>query len=441
MSRLGAAAWGVVILSGCAYYNTLYNAQRLYDEAEVMRRTGRDSLAAARYQDVIRKTSSAYRSRPSSNDSPETLLLLGKAQLRVGRAREAEAALARAATVADDDLRPEILVYQAAASARLGDREAATRLLEEAFEEGLSGPPLGEAFLLRGHLGLAAATPPEGWEDLQLAGAADPAIAVEAGVERLRLGVRHRDLDRARTALATLMSVREAGERFDTISALVRAAAEQWSPSVAATMLGDVESTAWDAAARGRMQLEQARLFHEAGDTASAEAAAWAVARSRGESMAPARILLAKWRLDRTRDLGEAQSVLSILLPAGDDPGVADMVAAVDALEEYSGIGLDQPLGLFAAAEVARDRLEAPILARGLFLAYADSDPDDPWAPKALLAALDVSQDAEDRSWLMGRVEAHADSPYVQAARGRSAAGFEALEEELRERLSEIATR
>lgn len=441
MSRLGAAVWGVVILSGCTYYNTLYNARRLYDEAEAMRRTGRDSIATARYRDVVRKTSEAYRGRDSTEEAPEILLLLGKSQLRLGQPREARAALARAAAGADARLRPEVLVYQAAASARLGENDVARRLLEEAFEGGLSGAPLGEAFLLRGHLGLTAASTAAGWEDLQLAGAADPAIAVEAGVERLRQGVLRRDLDRARTALAALLSVREGGERSDTISALVRAAAEQWSPSVAATMLGDVESTAWDRGARGRMQLEQARLFYASGDTASAEAAAWAVARGRGESMAPARVLLAQWRLDRTRDLGEAQSVLSILLPAGDDPGVANMVAAVDELEAYSGVGLDQPLGLFAAAELARDRLEAPILARGLFLAYADSDPEDPWAPKALLAALDVSQDPEDRSWLLGRLEAHADSPYVQAARGRSADGFEALEEELRERLSEIATR
>jgi len=150
---------------------------------------------------------------------------------------------------------------------------------------------------------------------------------------------------------------------------------------------------------------------------------------------------LARWRLERTRDLGEAQSVLAILLPAGDDPEVAAMVDAVEELEEYSGRGLEQPLGLFAAAEVARDLLDAPVLARGLFLAYADSDPSDPWVPKALLAALEVARDQEDRSWLRGRLEAHGDSPYVQAARGGPAAGFEALEEELRERLSEIATR
>jgi hypothetical protein len=90
---------------------------------------------------------------------------------------------------------------------------------------------------------------------------------------------------------------------------------------------------------------------------------------------------------------------------------------------------------------VARDRLAALGLARGLFLAYADTDPSDPWAPKALLAALDVAQDEEDRDWLRGRLEAHVGSPYVLAARGRPPAGFEALEEELAVRLREITGR
>jgi tetratricopeptide (TPR) repeat protein len=441
VSRLGAAVLGAVVLSGCAYHNTLYNAQRLFDEAEGLRRLGRDELAVPRYEDVIRKTADAYRGDPSRDDSGETLYLLGRALLRTGQPREAEGALARATPLAGPDLLPGVLVYRAMALARLGEADSSAGVLAEAFDGGPAGPALAEAYLLRGRLRLAEGPALAGWDDLDLAAGADPAIAVEAGIERLQWGVRHRDLERARTAVGTLLSDRNAAERADTISALVSAVAAVWSASVASTMLGDVGSAAWDGASRGRLQLEQATLFLAAGDTASAEVAAWQVARRRGESAAQARVMLARWRLERTRDLGEAQSVLAILLPGGSDPGVMDMVDAVEELERYSGLGLDQPLGLFAAAEVARDRLDAPVLARGLFLAYADSDPSDPWAPKALLAALDVSRDQEDRSWLRGRLEAHGDSPYVQAARGAPAAGFEALEEELRERLSEIATR
>ena len=93
MRRLGAAVLGAVVLSGCAYYNTLYNAQRLFDEAESLRRQGRDELARPRYEDVVRKTADAYRGDPSRGDAAETLYLLGRAQLRVGQAaREHRAA-------------------------------------------------------------------------------------------------------------------------------------------------------------------------------------------------------------------------------------------------------------------------------------------------------------------------------------------------------------
>jgi len=439
--RLGAAVLGVVVLSGCAYYNTLYNSRRLFDEAESLRRQGRDDLARPRYEDVIRKTADAYRGDPSAGDAAETLYLLGRAQLRAGRPQEAEAALGRAEAIAGPEVLPGVLVYRAMALVRLGAIDEATRTLAEAFDAGPTGSALAESYLLRGRLRLATGPSLAGWEDLDMAAGVDPAVAVEAEIERLAAGVRHRDLEHARTALGALLSDRDAGERVDTISALVSAVAARWSPSIAATMLGDPGSADWEGVARGRVQLQQATLFLAAADTASAEDAAWKVAQRRGEAAADARLMIAKWRLERTRDLGEAQSLLAVLLPAGDDPRVAELVDAVERLEEYSGLGLDQPLGLFAAAEVARDLLGAPVLARGLFLAYADSDPSGPWAAKALLGALDVSRDQEDRSWLRGRLEAHGDSPYVQAARGGPAAGFEALEEELTERLSEIATR
>ena len=66
---------------------------------------------------------------------------------------------------------------------------------------------------------------------------------------------------------------------------------------------------------------------------------------------------------------------------------------------------------------------------------------DTPWAPKALLAAAEVSLGEGDRAWLRGRLDAYGDSPYVLAARGGSGAGFEALEEELGLRLQEMRGR
>jgi hypothetical protein len=110
-------------------------------------------------------------------------------------------------------------------------------------------------------------------------------------------------------------------------------------------------------------------------------------------------------------------------------------------MEDLAEVGLSQPLGLFGAAEIASERLGAPILARGLYLAYADQEPDGPWTAKALLAALNVTTDAGGQAWLRGRLEGRSESPYVLAARGEPAPGLEPLEEELARRLQEMRTR
>ncbi len=124
-----------------------------------------------------------------------------------------------------------------------------------------------------------------------------------------------------------------------------------------------------------------------------------------------------------------------------DDPRAAALLEDIQAVAELAEEGLEEPLAWFAAGEAARDRLDAPLLARGLFLAYADGARDEPWSVKALLAAVEVSPSEGDRAWLRGRLEGWEESPYVLAARGEPAPGFERLEEELARRLDEMRNR
>jgi len=443
VTRRGAAIAGVVtLLCGCTYYNTLYNARRLYDEAERARLAGLDSLAEARYEDVVRKTADAYRAKPSGEGADQILFLLGRARLRTGDLRAARLALEESARITTDStLRAEILVYRGLTLSRLGDEAGALASVNEALPRGLTGAALAEGHLLRARLLLEGAQGGDGWGELDRAVAADPGMRVNAEIERLGQSIRYGDRERARSSLAMLLTDGSAAQRLDTIRGLVDAAAARWSQTAAAGLLACADSTRWGQPARGRIRLERARLLHSAGDTAAASDVAWGVAGGRGAAGAEARLLLASWRLGLSRDLGAAAAVRPILLPAGTDPRVGELLGALDDLDRYAGIGFDEPLGWFAAAEVARDRLHAPVLARGLFLAYADTDPRDAWAPKALLAAIEVSESVDDRAWLQGRLEAYADSPYVLAARGGSAAGFEALEQELQVQLGEIRSR
>ena len=439
--RGAAIAGAVTLLCACTHYNTLYNAERVYRSAERDRLAGRDSLALEQYEEVVRKTSDAYRHRPDDERAAAILFQLGRAQLRAGDPHAAAAALERAAELASEPgLRPEALVYLAVAQARAGDPAGAALRLDEALEAGVSGQALAEARLLRGSLELAQGPSDSGWTDLEAAGG-QPGVRIEAGLGRLRLSVRHGERERAREALAALMAERSAGERLDTIVALVAEAEAKWGPLEAARLFAAVDSARWEQPQRGRAHLEYAKLLHASGDSAGARERAERVASGRGEAAAEARLLLARWRLGSARDLGTATSVRALLLPASHDMRVDSVLGALDELERYASQGLDVPLGWFAAAEVARDRLGAPVLARGFFLAYADIDPSSAWAPKALLAALAVSPDEPDRDWLRGRLEAHGGSPYVLAARGGEPAELEALEEELRVRLQEMTGR
>ena len=260
-------------------------------------------------------------------------------------------------------------------------------------------------------------------------------------MERLGWALVYEDSTLVRTAIRTLLSLREAGRRAHDLDLGLETASAVWGAGVAASFLDGAAGAQWSHDERGRLRLRRAALLHAGGDTTAAAQEARSVAALLGDPAAEARVLLARWALQRSGDLSEAYAVRELLIPVASHPVVSDLLGGLDTLERYTDLGLVEPLGWFAGAEVARDRLFAPDLARGLFLAYADGAPEEPWAPKALLAALDISQTPGDRAWLRGRLEAAGRNPYVLAAFGEAAPGFAALEEELRLRLNALTTR
>ena len=438
--RRWALATVVFATAACSYHNIMYNAGQLYAEGEAARRAGQDSVATSRYLDVVRKTGEALRDLPERDWADRALVLHGRARFRLGELREARAALDEAIrtspAVAD-----EARVYLAAIHAEVGDAASAMTALNRALSGSLDDEPRSEAHLLRGRILLEQGLFDQGGWDLDRASEAGFGMRVEAGVERLRWLVIHEEEARARDAFGRLLGDPRAGVRSDTIVGLADAAARIWDPATVATMLGEVESSPWDRVARGQVALARASLLDQAGDTTAARAQALDVASGLGSAAADARLTLARWQLRRARDLDAVYGVRALLLPAGRDARAASQVELIEKMESLTGMGYAQPLAFFAAAEVARDELGAQYVARGLFLAYAASAPDDPWAPKALLAALDISPDEGDRAWLRGRLEADPDSPYVLAASGGSSAGYQQLEEELDVRLRGLTQR
>ena len=435
-----AALTGALVLAtACTYFNTIYNAERLFDEAERLRREGEDSLAQARYADVIRKAASGFRSDPTGGWAYESAFLLGRAHLRSGDLRAAEAALRHSAALAETpDERLAAQVFQGVLEARLGRPGVAIELFNEALA-GASDPAVrGEGHLQRGRLLLERDHPDGGWWDLDRAAAVHPPIRVEAALARLEWGIELRDSRRTEESILRLLSYPEAAVRAEDVFTLLTRAEVRWGSATVAAFLDAADRSAWTRDARDRMALEHAGILRRAGRIADAEARAREVADGRGPWAAEARVTLASWALEVADDVGDAFGLRALLLPAVDRSEVDELLSDIDELESLAFAGLEEPLAWFLAGEIARDELGATRVARELFIAYATSAPEQPWAPKALLAALQLTEDVAERERLRERLEGHGRSPYVLAARGAAAAGFEALEEELLVRLSEI---
>jgi tetratricopeptide (TPR) repeat protein len=440
--RAAALVGAVALAVGCVYYNALYNAEQLFHEGERAHREGRDSLAGARFAEVARKAAKGYRQEPDGEWADDALLLMGRAYLRLGDLRGARGALEQAATLATrDDIRLAADLYLGISYVQAGDADTALPFLNHALEGLREGPWAAEGHLWRARILLAAGEVSAGWWDLDRAGAMGDDVRLDAALERVSWGVKLDDRGRAAEGVNRLLTYGEAGQRVDTVLALAERAAARWGPDVAAAFLAGADSARWQRNPRGLIRLGRARLLRATGDTAAAHEEVRRVANGYGASAAEARMELARAQLGQARDLLDARDALPILLPAVSSPEVARMVEGLEEVDRLVERGLADPLAWFAAGELARDRLAAPELARGLFLAYADQTPSDPWAPKALLAALDVTSDEGGRAWLRGRLEGRAESPYVLAARGEPAPGLEVLEEELARRLQEMTVR
>jgi hypothetical protein len=97
-------------------------------------------------------------------------------------------------------------------------------------------------------------------------------------------------------------------------------------------------------------------------------------------------------------------------------------------------------LRLFLAAEAARDSLEAPLLAAGIFRRILEWWPTSPYAPKAVLATQQL-----DTTWVdSGRAlleTQYSNSPYLALIRGEPTPAYQQLEDSLGAFAASLAAR
>ncbi len=90
---LGATGWLLLVAAGCAYYNGLYNANRLAGEAEAAQREGRSGEARSLWGQAAVRAESVATRFSKSKWRDDALLLWGRGLKESGACRSAQAPL------------------------------------------------------------------------------------------------------------------------------------------------------------------------------------------------------------------------------------------------------------------------------------------------------------------------------------------------------------
>lgn len=432
-------------LQGCVYYNTLYNARERFDAGERAREAGDADAARAAYGAAVEKAARGFRSDPTGRWADDALYLMGRAWFRTGELARSVRALEETLARTDDPaVRRGALLYLGAARTRLGEGIAALGVLNEAMRSLPPGPLAAEGHFWRGVLHFRLGRRDQGLWDLDRAVEADPSMRVAALLARAGFGVETRDTALVHHAFRTLASLPAGAGRADSLASLAGRLRRSAGAAEAAAALAPFREAVWRPGPGDDLLLLRAALLREAGDTVGARELAGWLAEGAGPRGVPARTSLARWELAGVREVTELGRVRELLLPAAGEPGVVELTDGMRAVEILDAWGRGgEPLAFFAAAEVARDRLGAPDLARAFFLRHAAEYPDGPWTGKAMLAALATTPRAGGDPALLEGLEARTWDPYVATARtgtvGARRVGL--LEQQLAVRLAELMAR
>lgn len=423
-SRLGVL---VLLASGCAYYNGLYNANRLAREAERAERQGRTGEARSLWSQAAVKAESVVSRHPTSKYRDDALLLQGRALERTGSCIQAVEPLRMAADSSPDAaLRVEARLLLGACRLQLREPDSAISAVAPVVASG-SPAERSEAFLLRGRAMLLLGRDAEALDEL--AASATREAAFYQAIALTHLG----RVDEAVDVLAAIPA-----DPYDE---------GRWLPTLDTVgaerpgQIGTVVDALADAPERRtgerlRLWLQDGRRRLTDGDTLPAErrfVQVRALAPDSAEGRA-ARAYLAVFAAVRAASWSQVSLVLDSLNAAlrqgGDAVRVGGMYSTVLA-RAYEGLDPDgSALGLFLAAEDVRDSVGNPVLAASLFEQLGELHGGSVLAPKALLALAALRP--ADADSLVGVMRArYPESPYTLLLAGLGGEAYEALEDSL----------
>ncbi|HXY68376.1 MAG TPA: hypothetical protein VEH62_02940 [Gemmatimonadales bacterium] len=432
------AACVAAAASGCVYFNGMYLANHYTGQAEASERAGRMSEARDRWQLAETHAESLLTHHPKSRWAGEAWLVRGRALVHMEAYSDGIVALQEAAgLVGSREQRLEALGLLGHAYLVIGMADSARGALDSAV--GSRRREVRDLALLdRGRLLLQLGAPDPARADFERS--RDPRAPYELG--RLELVL---DDTAAAGALYDSLARGRSFPEDDWRRALDSLAAAGASAHATALAQALGRRPNIPSGAKARLLLDDGLRRLAAGDTAGAGTELQQVVGVARDSVAgqAAAVVLCRLAIAGAQtdsDLERQRDALVDLRMAGGTAGrdAQTTLRLLARLDTLAASPRAPDAFWFLRAELLRDSLGAARLAAGAFVAMADSYPQSPWTPKALVAAIAAGYPAPDtvRDLLASR---YAGSPYTLAAEGSSAGGDSAyvvLEDSLRRTLA-----
>jgi len=414
-------------VAACAYYNGLYNANRLANDARRAEREGRTSEARSLWSRAAVKAETVIARFPKSKYHDDALLLRGLALERLKSCGEALRSLHEAtASSPDEGIRTEAHLLAARCWLTLEQPESVLTEVA-ALADSARGDGRDEALLLRGRASVWLGRDEPALADLT--GSAAPEAAFPKAIALVRLG---------RSVEAESVLTRASLEPYDEQPWLaVLDSVGRRSPEAASALVDRLVARPDLASGeRRRLQLgDGERWLGAGGDSAAARRFALIAAEAPDSSEGgTARAHLAVRRVRQTHALAEVPALLDSLEAAARRGGPAVQVVApyvavlgrtVDALNPDAA-----PLALFLAAEHLRDSLRMDDVAAEAFAQIARRAPESVIAPKALLAQAVLRPELSDSLVALVRAR-YPESVYTLALFGKAGDGYRVVEDSL----------
>lgn len=425
------AGWLVVgLLSGCVYYNGMYNANRLAGSARKAEREGRTFDASNLWGQVATKAESVVVRHPRSKYADEAAVLRGLALARLGQCEQALGPLGRSAVIrGNSNLAEEAVLAMGQCQVTLGHLAAG----DAAFVQLLDSKNSERRTEARYQHARAALHEGRYQEALSvLTGLRHPRADAERILAMAGTG-------RTGEALLLADSLVSRGDTTKPWDSLVVALGRQ-DPAGASALVDRMRRLP------NRSPEVQARWLFEDGQRLAHSDTARAAARFReavavgatGEAAGRASLGLIRLDLSQARHAEDLPPLVEKSSRLGGRYGTVSMASsqlsatAAGVLAAFA-LTPETPQGdlrLFLAAEAARDTLEAPRLANTMFHRIFEDWPWSPYAPKAILAAQQLDSTWTDSARVLME-ERYLDSPYLALIRGEATPAYQQLEDSL----------